>query len=233
MNNPVTFDKWPHMQRKSGYLLAVILLTSTSCAQPIVNLPVPLAISECEYFTSAPPCRLGMGNKAAGIWTFEGQQGKAVWIDPSAIVQLSVQRFDTGAVIINRRDPSGLTAVYRGTIQGNTMSGMEDWKLPNGFAGQSKWYAQIGSAQEQQAEVAQQHQAEQQILAAQQQRQQYNASSAGMGGLGALFMGLAGAAAMMPSGGSGDYDGPSERDQDAARQRDIRMYDSRNPQNAY
>jgi hypothetical protein len=222
------------MQRKSGYLLAAIMLASTSCAQPIVKLPVPLALSECEYFTNAPPCRLGMGNKAAGIWTFDGSQGKAVWMDPSAIVQLSIQRFDTGAVIINRRDPaSGLTAVYTGTIQGNTMSGMENWRLPNGYSGQSKWYAQIGSAQEQQAEMAQQHQAEQQILAAQ-QRPQYSGSSAGMGGLGALFMGLAGAAAMTPGNGGGDYDnGPSEREQDEARQRDIRRYDSRNPQNAY
>lgn len=222
------------MQRKISYLMAVILLTTTSCAQPIVNVPVPLAVSECEYFMTVSSCQLGMGVKAAGIWTFEGHQGKGVWANPPVIAQLSIQRFDTGGVIINRRDPSGYTAVYTGTIQGNVISGMVDARLPpRGVPAQSKWYAVIGSAQEQQAEMAQQHQAEQQMLAAAQQRQQYNASS-GMGGLGALFMGLAGAASVMPSSGGGGYDdGPSEREQDAARQRDIRIYDSRNPQNAY
>lgn len=203
------------MKWNSGYLLTVILFTTTSCVQPIVNVPVPLAMSECEYGASEPPCQLGMGNKGAGIWTFNGQQGKSVWVNPSAVVQLSIQRFDTGAIVIHRRDPWGLTSVYSGTLQGNTINGVEDWRLPNGATGRSKWYAVIGTAQEQQAQVAQQQQAEQQILAAQQQRQQYQAASPGLGGLGAVLMGLAGAASMSGGDGSGAGDGMSTAAQDA------------------
>lgn len=196
------------MRWRFGYLTAAVVFMGTACAQPITNIPIPLAIAQCATMTPANgACQPAAAGPNAGIWTFHGQQGVGVWTQPQLIASLAVKRFDTGAVVIRRTDPSGLVTIYQGAVDGNMISGKATWN----FRGQNfvaGWYAHIGTPQEQQALAQQQQQALQTAQAAQQQQNQ-----AEMLGLGALIMGLTNAAATTPdsdSGGSASDNGRSD-----------------------
>jgi hypothetical protein len=58
-------------------------------------------------------------------WTFDGTQGKA-----SSGGTLSIERFDAGSLVVRRVDPSGLTAIYTGTVHGTRVEGAVKWTWP-------------------------------------------------------------------------------------------------------
>jgi hypothetical protein len=86
---------------------------------------IPVRILECEY------------GKCGGIWTFKGEPSH----DPNAAVKLlgyaewrtkahsdlEVRRFDSGGVVIFRKDTfgttTGLTTLYKGNLRGNRIEG--------------------------------------------------------------------------------------------------------------
>ncbi len=88
----------------------------------------------------------------AAIWTIDGASGTGVWPNRTTIVDLTVERFDAGGVVIRRKNLTshqwGLTAVYRGTIHGNVIEGDADW-IWDGFKGgvvHGPWHAYIAGA---------------------------------------------------------------------------------------
>jgi len=98
----------------------------------------PVTMTECE------------GTNNCATWTFLGTQGNGQW--PSGeVANLSVEHFDTGTVVIRRADSTGpsagLTAVYRGTRNGNRVGGEFTSSWPghwNNMTG--NWYATIGKS---------------------------------------------------------------------------------------
>lgn len=204
------------MMKTPGYLALLFLLASTSCAQRPTPLAIPLAMEVCDEPGAAPlPCQFGLGQFQAGLWTFNGQQGLGVWTNPIYSVKLTVERFDTGGVIIHRNDP-GRVIVYQGTVQGNMISGTTPWRDVNGSSGVGKWFARIGTPQEQLAQVQQQQQVLQQIQVAQQQ-QQRNQATGEMAALGMLLMGLSSTATLMPESGDVPAEAHSHVLEDRAR----------------
>jgi hypothetical protein len=112
------------------------LTAAQSTAKPRSGAPVTM--TECE------------GTNNCATWTFLGTQGNGQW--PSGeVANLSVEHFDTASVVIRRADSTGpsagLTAVYRGTRNGNRVGGEFTSSWPghwNNMTG--NWYATIGRA---------------------------------------------------------------------------------------
>ena len=99
--------------------------------------PIPPRLSECE-------------SQVCGVWEFNGQVGEAKWAS-GAVAALSVERFDSDAIVIRRTDTGGstpgLTAIYTGKLTGNRIDGDVTWSW-SGFRNKTatgKWYATIGA----------------------------------------------------------------------------------------
>jgi len=93
----------------------------------------PVYIVECE----------GVNN--CTDWTFLGPQGIAQW-KSGEITNFFVEKVEGENVIINRADPTGasagLTAVYRGTIHGDRLSGEYVSNWPDHWHNKpGNWYA--------------------------------------------------------------------------------------------
>jgi hypothetical protein len=62
------------------------------------------------------------GGNGPGTWTFHSRKGEAVWPVLGITADLDIERFDSGGVVIRRRDTSqksaGFSAVYTGRING-------------------------------------------------------------------------------------------------------------------
>jgi hypothetical protein len=70
---------------------------------------LPRVIRECETYQGA----------ICGTWTLQGNQFQAAW-ENGAKAMLTIERFDSGAVVIIRRDTnSDFTARYTGQLSGN------------------------------------------------------------------------------------------------------------------
>jgi enterochelin esterase family protein len=87
-------------------------------------LPAKLAETEC----TGDPCAAA-GNKAT--WEFHGVLGDAQWHDGSSAT-LVIDRYDAAGIVIRRIDlPNsasyGLTAVYKGKLQGDRIEGSVVW----------------------------------------------------------------------------------------------------------
>jgi hypothetical protein len=121
-------------------ILAVLgaLFVSEMLAQDI-----PARMTECE----GNQCVAGGGGP--GIWTFNRTEGRGRWPGSGAIANLSVERWDSGIVIIHRTDTAGrtpgITATYIGKIQGNRVDGDVTWAWPGHWSKPAvgKWYATI------------------------------------------------------------------------------------------
>jgi len=98
----------------------------------------PVTMTECE------------GTNNCATWTFLGTQGNGQW--PSGeVANLSVEHFDASMVVIRRADSTGpsagLTAVYRGTRNGNRVGGEFTSSWPGHWNNMSgNWYATIGKS---------------------------------------------------------------------------------------
>lgn len=99
------------MLQKYFAVLSILVGFSTVI---LAGQDIPNMMSECE------------GTGACGVWTFNGTQGTAQW-PYGAVANLTVKRFDSDSVVIQRTDPSGssagLTAVYTGKIHGSRIDG--------------------------------------------------------------------------------------------------------------
>lgn len=87
----------------------------------------PSSVVACEGNPCAPP----------GTWNFEGSQGHAKWPKLGIEADLTVDRFDEEAVVIHRKDvlgpTTGLTAIYRGKLNGPRVDGAVEYAWPGHF----------------------------------------------------------------------------------------------------
>jgi len=111
--------------------------SAQSVARPQVKpqAAVPVTMTECE------------GTNNCATWTFLGSQGTGQW--PSGeVASLSVERYDTGSVVIRRADSTGssagLTSVYTGTRHGDRVGGEFTSTWPGHWNEKSgNWYATV------------------------------------------------------------------------------------------
>lgn len=59
------------------------------------------------------------------VWAFDGTRGTA---SPGGA--LEIEKFDTDSLVVRRADPSGLVAVYTGTVHGTRIEGTVEWAWP-------------------------------------------------------------------------------------------------------
>jgi len=134
----------------SSVILAIFALTTVSygqsnqAAQNPAQTPStskaagPVTMTECEE-----------SNNCA-TWTFLGTQGNGQW--PSGeIANLNVESVDTTTVVIRRADSTGaaagLTALYKGTRNGDRIEGEVTSSWPGHWNSMSaNWYATLGKA---------------------------------------------------------------------------------------
>ena len=180
-----------------------LLMMTTACAPALEQFPprpvtnMPLAIASCDLDLCS--------KNVVGLFTFNGPDGTGEW--PIGVrSQLHVDRFDSEGVIIQRADTQdsrfpGLVATYRGTLQGNQITGKVNWTF-KGKNNSGKWSATIPPT------LAQQQDLINRTRAQEQQQAQAAASGGGMGG-GAdmlsvlLMMGMAASAMGGGDGGGG------------------------------
>jgi hypothetical protein len=119
-------------EARDNHLQACGALTET----PTEAAGIPATINETE-------------NTHTGIWAIMGGRGQAHWDGGGTVADLVVQRWDSGGVLIFRRNTPnslapGLTAIYSGQISGNKIvNGYVIWKwkgFPKGVA-QGTWNA--------------------------------------------------------------------------------------------
>lgn len=112
------------------------LATTQQSSKPQGSAPVTM--TECE------------GANNCATWTFLGTQGNGQW--PSGeTANLSVERVDAASVLIRRADSTGpsagLTAVYKGTRNGDRIDGEYTSSWPGHWETKSgNWYATVGKA---------------------------------------------------------------------------------------
>jgi hypothetical protein len=111
------------------------------------RLETPLAIAECENAN----CASGKIDGNIATWTFKGPFGVALWPATRAVSSLLVDQFVKSGVVIRRtntfgsKEAPGLTAVYRGTLNGDEIDGTVTWTW-KGFktgSAQGVWHARI------------------------------------------------------------------------------------------
>jgi hypothetical protein len=100
--------------------------------------------------TSMTECESGLcnsGGNGPGTWTFSGREGTAVLPVLGVTANLTIERFDSGAVVIHRKDTSqkslGLTVAYTGKLNGNRVEGDVSYSWPGNanVPPNAKWYA--------------------------------------------------------------------------------------------
>jgi hypothetical protein len=115
------------------------------------RLKTPLAIVECENAN----CGAGKIGGNIATWSFNGPWGTAVWPAAGTISALIVEQFGSNGVTIVRtntfgsKTEKGLTAVYRGRINGDQIDGNVEWTW-TGFktgSAQGTWHARIATDQ--------------------------------------------------------------------------------------
>ena len=123
----------PQLSLKSQFLLLVALAFG-SAAHPAALLAQSSAgtrILVCESADNAcsqPNAHLDI------LWTFNGIAGTATSAANSAPSHLTIQKFDSSAMVVQRVDDSGttagLTATYSGIVKGTQISGTVQWSWP-------------------------------------------------------------------------------------------------------
>ncbi len=80
----------------------------------------PSCVAPPEWWSE---CENSAFGKFCGKWTFkhENNEGKGEW--PGVGADLIIKRFNDTQVVIERRDPSGLKATYKGNIDGKRVTG--------------------------------------------------------------------------------------------------------------
>jgi hypothetical protein len=128
------------MRRRPNHLYilllsaAVLFHPKAARAQASSDL-MPTAMEECEP-------------GGCGTWVFHGKQGTGRWA-AGPVGDLTIERFDAGAVSIRRVDTSGpgkgLSGLYSGTRKADHIEGTFTWIWPGGQfpAGTVNWYATI------------------------------------------------------------------------------------------
>ncbi|MFT4111775.1 tetratricopeptide repeat protein [Silvibacterium sp.] len=114
------------MARRLGFVLLSALLCVTAAA---TQSPTRFLACESRDNTCAQP-----SSTLDQTWTFDGTEGTATSTSEEQPAHLSIQKFDSTALVIQRTDTSGRTAVYTGTVQGTHISGTVQWSWP-GHAG--------------------------------------------------------------------------------------------------
>lgn len=112
--------------------LCFLLLSGLVQAQDVAplsgrHMPLPAQLTETEC--RVDQCAAAAGNSAA--WEFHGLLGDAQWSDGSSAT-LVLERYDAAGIVIRRIDlPNsasyGLTAVYKGKLQGDRIEGSVVW----------------------------------------------------------------------------------------------------------
>ncbi|GGG94466.1 tetratricopeptide repeat protein [Silvibacterium dinghuense] len=111
------------MARRSALaLLPMLLFAAVAAAQSPTRF---LACESRDNTCAQPAATLDQ------TWIFDGTEGTATSTtgneQPS---HLSIQKFDSTALVVQRTDASGLTAVYTGTVQGTHVTGTVQWSWP-------------------------------------------------------------------------------------------------------
>jgi hypothetical protein len=92
------------------------------------------------------------GNECAGpqarqdmTWTFDGTEGTAMLPGGTAGAHLSIEKFDSDAIVVRRTDQSGLTAVYTGKVNGTHISGtvQYSWAGHDGYPASGTFSAEL------------------------------------------------------------------------------------------
>jgi hypothetical protein len=94
------------------FVLTVLSLIISTAAHAQTRILI------CE--SQADPC-----TQMNIVWSFDGTQGSA---SPGG--SLSIERFDSDSLVVRRADPSGLTAVYTGTVHDTQIQGSVVWTWP-------------------------------------------------------------------------------------------------------
>lgn len=104
-------------------------------------LQLPQAMVECEA-------------NACGSWDFTSPGSYNAYWPNGSWAALTIERFDTGGIVIHRNDTTGstqgLTAVYAGTMAGDKLQGQVVWSWPGHWktTKQSQFTATITSARQ-------------------------------------------------------------------------------------
>jgi hypothetical protein len=117
-------------------ILGCSALAQTTHPMPAKWLLCEALNNDCDK--SLPP--------TTDVWLFNGPKGKQTNLASlSSQIELTVERFEGGSVVINRKDLSGLypgwTATYTGTVQGGEMRGTAIFSGPHNEKLQGKWVA--------------------------------------------------------------------------------------------
>jgi Sel1 repeat len=121
-----------------GMLGSSALLAQTSRAMPAKWLLCEALNNDCDRVQPA----------TTDVWLFNGPKGKqTILASLSSQIELTVERFEGGSVVIHRKDLSGLypgwTATYTGTVQGGEMRGTAIFSGPRNETLHGKWVAII------------------------------------------------------------------------------------------
>lgn len=105
----------------SAELQDQLVAASVQDATKVSQTGLPPMLLECE---GNGPCN--------AAWIIEGSSGKAIWyLQKPLHAELTIVRADPADILIRRTDPNdGNSAVYYGTLRGNTYSGAVVWSSP-------------------------------------------------------------------------------------------------------
>jgi hypothetical protein len=128
------------MRRRPNHLYilllsAAVLFHPEAARAQASSDSMPTTMEECEP-------------GGCGTWVFNGKQGTGRWT-AGPVGDLTIERFDAGAVSIRRVDTSGpgkgLSGLYSGTRKADQIEGTFTWIWPGGPipAGTVNWYATI------------------------------------------------------------------------------------------
>jgi hypothetical protein len=105
----------------------IFVATFPGCSRA-QGVTAPSSVFSCE----GPLCNPSSGGY--GTWTFSGSLGHGIWSKGGIEAELIVERFDSDAVVIRRKDTVGnnvgATAVYRGKLDGAHIDGGVEYSWP-------------------------------------------------------------------------------------------------------
>ena len=128
---------------KPWALTLAILLLLAGWQTFAADIAVPANLFSCET------AGCNAQSPQYGQWTFMGTKGQATWSRLRVTAQLTVERYDADQVVIRRVDnigpTQGLTAVYKGKINGSRIEGTSQYSWPgHPLDGQSfPWFATL------------------------------------------------------------------------------------------
>ena len=123
-----------HLRLSKSLLVSVFLFLISD--SKLLRLPAQTSSATnlliCESINDAcnrPDARLDIA------WTFDGTDGRVSSPINQAGTHLTIEKFDSGSIVIRRVDQSGptagLTALYTGTINSTRINGVVQWSWPN------------------------------------------------------------------------------------------------------